>query len=435
MGCMADPCVCMPPGPGGLNCLVARRPPPTLIDRVSNSRASSGATVTVDTGGTPNRRGKLHAHVVAMHVVGAASITSTTALANAGFGPSGLMQGILHQFRLIDHVGHVYGQNLDGRDLLTDLATRAPDQDLISRLHENIPDEANTVTRRMQWSWYFGTPLPGRRISVAGAIPLAALQARPDAAQFRVNNAIPSAPSGLTFNNFGSSGTVLWVYFEIAWLDGVIYDQWTLDNYTIDELSANLHYCGRHTEYAWLAPRVEDTGGASLGSHAGFTFRAGDQELASALTATEARDQAQLYAGGIDSSQSYVTNDSGVPTDIQSRGPVAVINGIPQSTLAVDAADTARIEQGMSAYPILLPGNGHRDAPTCQLNYNLSSMGSHTTNRFLHRVRRTPSDADMTSVMKAMCAKPGTPIVIGDTGIEGPDSVGPKSVVMLAEGQ
>jgi hypothetical protein len=417
----------------GLSCEVARRPPPTLVDRVSAQRATPTNTVTVDAGGIPNRRGNLYAHVVAMHVTGTAAFTTATTMAGA-FGPSILPQGLLHQFRLIDNTGHVYGENLDGRDLLHDHLTRAPDVSEAPLLAAVLPDEAATPTRDMGWSWYFGRPLPGGRISVRGAIPLASIQARSDALSFRVNNTFPGIPTGVTFNNFGTSGIALRVWFEIVWLKAPVIDHWVLDEYTLDEQSGRLHHCGMQTEYAWLIPRAEDAGGADLVNYAGFTFLAGDQLLADSLTLAEAGDQSALAIAAYDSSCFDVNLDSNAVADAIFRGPAAVRAGGPFQALTTAAP---MWDSSFVAYPILLPGNSFMDAPTCELRYNIANMGDHTTNRFLHRVRRADgaSDADVSAIRRAMCFPTGAPATVTDMGLAGPDNVGIKTVIMMPEGQ
>lgn len=427
MGCSANSCVCVP----GMraSCLVARQPPPTLIDRVVASRAPVAGTVTVDFSGHPNKRGNSHAYVTEIAIEAVADLTTTTAMA-AAF-QSADIQGLLNQFRLEDTNGHQFGENLDGRDLLDDLVTRSPDLSKLSQLPDPIPNEADAqLSLPMVWRWAFGTPLPGGMVDVRGAIPLAVLQARGDAMSYAIASAIPGAPAGITFNGFGTTGITMRVWARIVWLDKPIGDHWRLSQYTEPNLSGRLRNCGEHVEYAWLRPFAEDTGGPGLTGYAGFTFRAGDQLLAGALSLAEAQQQT-IQACQYDASTEAPIGTLTDPAHAWVfAGPMSVAFGATQN-------DKPRGASVPNAYPILLPPQHLGDMPSCQIDYDLSAMGTNTNNRFLQRTRRRQMrDGDFTRWMRDMCADPGELVVVGDNGIMPPDTgPGIVSVVVNPMGQ
>lgn len=430
MSCFADMCVCQPGVPNA--CLAARRPPPVLVDRISATRATAGNTVQINLSGPPAKRGAFYAYLGAIHVVGTASWTTTT----VGDAYTGFLQkSLLTQWRAIDRVEHVYGENLDGRDLQDDHWTRASDVAAAATLPADLADAAATPTRQIAWSWYFGRPTP-HGLSLRGAIPLAALNGRDDALSFQVNSAPALASAnGVTFTNsnqpFGTSGTVLRAYAEIIYSPLVMYDQWVLDNYTRTDLADDLPYCGFHHEYAWLRPRAEDTAGAVLTNYAGIQFAAGEQLLYGSLSLAEASDTARLYAFKDDATIATPTSPvAGTWDGFGPTGPMNLMTG--SGPINNDEGPWGLTGGVVGALPILLPSPRMREQPTCELSYNFTAMGSQTLNRFLHRVRRrTPSDAAYAAVRRMMCAPEMEIGVIGDNGFEGPDGVGPKVGLML----
>lgn len=252
-----------------------------LADRVDVSRAAAGLQVQARLNGVPaqDSLGR-HAHVLGIRVQVAGSFNlASTSDAVASYRLRSMIDSLFlegsngWQFwngssdarKVIDDSYYRHYRRTQFSSGQTGAASATTFPDLANGADGGLPTNGNNAAYFADMSFYM--PLTKLGIdgpSLEGAIPLAYLQrAGSNAFRFQLRSEPKGAQlTGVTLNGFytDTNGTRegLNIWLDVAYLPAIVADRWMVDNYTLTELSGQLRYPGRVTEYAHIRYQNED---------------------------------------------------------------------------------------------------------------------------------------------------------------------------------
>lgn len=254
-----------------------------LADRVPLARATPGNQITADLSAIPIRDtlGRI-AHLRGFYIDATAAFTCAAASAAVS---AYQLRSLIDQVILQDTTGHYYLPNLEARTLMDDGFFRhlydiqwrylkagaqvgnafGPAITADFGLAQNLNAQ---VTRQLSVYFPFTTLNPEYSV-LQGLIPLAGVQgvgAFQGALRFRLGTVLKGDAAsvlGITFtgvtNGDGVAGLDVWA--DVVYLPAVVSTPWTLDSYTLPQLTGSLPHGDAATEHAWVRFLPEDAAG------------------------------------------------------------------------------------------------------------------------------------------------------------------------------
>lgn len=385
-----------------------RRPPSRMIlllDRVASSRCEPGQTVFPQLTGIPDRdsMGRI-AHVRGFYFNVDFKLTAS---ADHEAVSRYQLLALFTALFLEDVSGHQYWNNIDCRDVSDDTFFRSGRLVQWPYLHygtegEFVPDiqaDAGLPENAPAGDYFIRCPVflpmvnPRNEGSpFEGLVPLAALRdATNGGLRFRVDTAIkgadgPTPPAGVTFDGLFREGGAFAgfdVYVDVVYLPRLFVDAaWSVDSYTLTDMSTDLWHPDRATEYAAIRYHTDDAAQATnnvegqllANNWTGLTLSAGGMTMLSGASLNDAisRNQVQLA------------------TDFHSA-----------LSLNYAAGDLPVIDAAELAYAVpLIPHRGRETSAGGAINVRFTTRDAAFT-RYLHRTVRCHSEDRLVRIARS----------------------------------
>lgn len=256
-----------------------------LADRVTQDRAALGMQILARLDGVPatDSKGRI-AHVRGIYLRAELSVTVAVDDPQASDAILAYQaRSIFSAVSLRDVTGWEYLSDIDARTILDDqyfrwgglvqwpplqsgvqaLGRQTGDPTADAGLAANVAPDDYTI----DVSWYLPLVYPSKN-PLRGLIPLPALQrVSNNALTIRIGQALAGpAPANVTLNGLVVTDLVnntvregCDIFLDIVYLDGLVVDApWSLDEYTMTDLTGTLLAPDRVTEYAWIRHFPED---------------------------------------------------------------------------------------------------------------------------------------------------------------------------------
>lgn len=431
--CAAGVCLsCAPSGLGAvMGDLRGRMPARNLIlaDRIDvATRAAPGQVVQGRLNSIPlvDNRNRI-AHVTGIHLRGTVQVDAVGA-SMPGPYPARKLAGLFENIFIEEVGGHQYLASVTGQDVIDDCFARGyrvpmpPEMGILGGV---IP-AADATDLQIPIQLYFPfTRRDWHGPLLEGCVPLAALTCRGEQAfRFRIGTALPPDASGLTYDGF--VGTIqMWV--EVVYLPALYISRpWQYESYTLTDLAGSLRHCERCHEYVWIRKHWQDDAGSlDVAGYEGLTLQVDGQTIFSGLDQNELNQRTRYFAR---------TDPDSEANSWARWDEVATVPGIgnlPLDEVYLLGADA--IGQQKQAI-ILLPQTRRFEGAGCGLvTYQISSRGSDTNTRFLHRTVQRQTRQRAAAFRGSLGLPPSPAVAVDQNGnvstMPSPDS----SIVVVPE--
>jgi hypothetical protein len=379
-----------------------------IADKVDSSRCAPGQEVQARLDGVDLTDGKgRHAHIRGIFIEGLANLTVADGTSGAVSNFS--LRGLFNAFFMTSATGHSWFNSLDGRTIDDDIWFRHwrrlanPALQIGSQSDVEYPKvtgasrfalAANVGAGDYEVDASLYIPLTDlyARKPLQGLIPLSLLRKRgANALRFKTGPSIPGNPADVTFTGWttadGFEGLKIWL--DLVYLPALVVDaEWSLHNYTKNELSGVLDYSGQAIEYAVVRYFPEDTSAGSAFS---------GQQLA-------------LAHDGVTLSIANTNDVAGYSTDeMIKRGMLFYMRGNGALTEMNSATDLPYLDEtgnGLEATTMILqPYSTREGAPAGDYSYKYASRDASFT-RYTQRVVKCQAATDAKRLADALQCDP-----------------------------